>query len=98
MAAVPADTDALAFLPRGNAGADFVDDASDFVSGNAGVLNSGPGAFYRQHVTVADAAGLHLDADVPCTRLRNVALDDFEACARLGNLRYGHLRFSLGYC
>jgi hypothetical protein len=35
VAAVPADADALSLLPLGNAGAQFIDDARDFVSWNA---------------------------------------------------------------
>ena len=42
LAAVPADTDALSLLPRGNTGTQFIDDARDFVSWNAGILNAGP--------------------------------------------------------
>ena len=82
LAAVPADTDALPLLPLGNTRTQFIDDARDFVSRNAGILNSGPRAFFREHVTVANATGLHLDAHLSCTRLRNLALDDLEICSR----------------
>jgi hypothetical protein len=78
LAAVPADTCTLPLLPRGNAGAHFIDDARDFVSWNAGILNSGPGAFFREHVTVANTTGLYFDPYLSCTRLRNLALDDLE--------------------
>jgi hypothetical protein len=61
MAAVPTDADALTFLPRGNAGTQFVDDARHFVPRNARILNSGPQAFFRQHVAVANPAGLNLE-------------------------------------
>src|ERR1700726_3066784 len=54
-----------------------------FMSWNAGILNAGPSAFFREHVTVADTTGLHLDAHVSYTRLRNLALDDLEICSRL---------------
>ena len=47
MAAVPADADALALLPLGDIGAEFIDDARDFVSWNARILNAGPGTFFR---------------------------------------------------
>ena len=78
MAAVPSDTDALSLLPSGNAGAQFIDDARDFVSRNARILNSRPPAFFRQHVTVANATGLHLDAHLRRARLRNLPLHDLE--------------------
>ena len=83
MAAVPADADALSLLPLGNTVTQFVDDADDFMSGNAGILNSGPLAFLREHVTVANATGLHLDAHLSCTRLRNLALDDLGTLLRV---------------
>ena len=68
VAAVPADADTLPLLPLGNTGTHFIDDARDFVSWNAGILNSGPIAFFREQVTVADTTGLHLDAHLSYTR------------------------------
>ena len=93
VAAVPADTGALPLLPLGNTVAQFVDDARDFVPWDAGVLNAGPLPFFREHVTVADATGLHLDAHLSYTRLRNLALDDLEIGSPLGNLRHLHGRY-----
>src|SRR2546428_1733968 len=55
LAPVPADADALAFFPAGNAGADVVNHACDFVSGGAGILNAGPVTFFYEAVAVADA-------------------------------------------
>jgi hypothetical protein len=92
VAAVPTDANALARLPLGNAGAQFVDDARDFVSRNARILNAGPLAFFGERVTVADAAGLHLDAHLSCCGLGNLALDDLEIRSRLRNLRHFHRR------
>src|SRR5262250_2603855 len=86
LATMPANPDALSFLPRGNTGADFIDDAGDFVSGNARILNSGPGALFREHVTVADTTGLHRDANLSCARFRNLALDNFKVSSGFGNL------------
>ena len=91
---MPADTDALPLLPRGNAGSYFIDDACDFVPGNAGILNSRPGTFFREHVTVANTTSLYLDPHLSCTRLRNLALDDLEIRSGPGNLR----RFHCCYC
>src|SRR5260370_41279087 len=89
---MPTDTDALSLFPHGNTGTQFIDDARDFVPWNAGILNSGPGAFLRQHVAVANTAGVHLDAHLSCTRLGKLALDDLEIASRLGNLRHFHCR------
>jgi hypothetical protein len=78
LAAVPANTDTLPLLPLGNTGTHFIDDACDFVSWNAWILNSGPGAFFREHVTMANTTNLHFDPYLSCTRLRNLTLDDLE--------------------
>src|SRR5258708_25863877 len=84
LAAVPADADALAFFPAGDAGADVIDHAGDFVSGGAGILSAGPVSFFYEAVAVTDAASLHANAHVPRARIWNVALLNFEICARLG--------------
>jgi len=60
------------------------------VSGNAGKLNAGPRAFFREHVTVASTTGLHLDPHVSYPRRGNLALDDLEIGSRCRNLRYLH--------
>jgi hypothetical protein len=78
---VPTDTDTLASFPLGNVGARFIDDARHSMSWNAGILNSGPQPFFREHITVADAAGLHFDPHVSNTRLGNFPLDDPEICS-----------------
>jgi hypothetical protein len=90
MAAVPTNADALPLLPFGNACTHFIDDAGHFMPWNAGILKSGPTALYRDHITVANTAGLHLDAHVSRTRVRNLALDDLEVCSGLRNLRDFH--------
>ena len=87
---MPADADALPLLPVGHAGAQVIDNARDFVSWNAGILNAGPSAFFREHVTVAHTTGLYLDAHVSYAWLRNRALDDLEIASRLWNLRHFH--------
>src|SRR5512135_629993 len=60
---------------------------------NARILNSGPGAFCSEHVTVAHATGLHLDPNLPFTRLRHLPLNNLEACSCFRNLRRLHLRY-----
>jgi hypothetical protein len=87
---VPADTDALAVLPLGDTGTQFIDDARDFMSWDAGILNSGPAALFRQHVTVANTTGLDLDAHLSYTRLGNLALNDLKISSGTGNLCHLH--------
>ncbi len=79
---MPADPDTLPLLPRGNTGAYLVDDPRHFMAWDPRVLNSGPGAFCRQQVTVADTAGLYFDPNLPFGGLRHLALDDLEARSR----------------
>lgn len=92
MAAVPADSDALSDLPRGNARAYFIDDTGDFMSGSTWILNARPLAFFRKHVTMADATGLNLDTHLTGTGFGHLALDDLKICPRLWNLRRFHGR------
>jgi len=61
VAAVPSDADALAFLPIGDAGAGFVDDAGNFVAGNARILDAGENTVFGEMVAETDAASLDLD-------------------------------------
>ncbi len=68
LAPVPADADTLPLLPRGNTGAYFVNDAGHFVPWNAGILNTGQCAFFRDRVTVSEAAsfsGSRIFPEVP---------------------------------
>src|SRR4030095_13154970 len=92
VAAVPADSDPLALLPRRNTGADGIHDARPLVSRNAGVLDFGPPAFRGAHTLVTAPASLHLDAHVPRSGLGDLAFDDVEAGLRLGDLcdLHGH--------
>ena len=90
MAAVPSDADALAGLPVGDIGADGVDAAGDFVSGNARILDAGPMAFLYQRVAVADAAGFDFDAHLIAGGFGNISFDEFEITAGLGDLDSFH--------
>jgi hypothetical protein len=90
VASVPAHADTLAQLPRGDARTYFIDYAGYFVSGNAGILNPWQQPFFGQHVAVADAASLHLDADLPCSGLGNLALDQLEIRPGFWNHSYLH--------
>src|SRR6266478_4010076 len=90
LAPVPADADALAFFPAGNAGADVVNHACDFVSGGAGILNAGPVTFFYEAVAVADATSLHANAHVPRAWVGNFAFDDFKIRAGFRHLCHFH--------
>ncbi len=61
-AAEPADADALPDLPGGDVGADGVDTAGDLVARHGGIVDAGKGAGRGEHIAMADAAGLDLDA------------------------------------
>ena len=87
------DADALPILPLGNTGTHFIDDAHDFVSWSAGILNARPQAFFRERVAMADATGLHLDSHVSRAGLRNFTLYDLEIRSRCRNLRRLHRRY-----
>jgi hypothetical protein len=75
---MPTDAYTLPLLPRGNTFAQFIDNARNFMSWNTGKLNSGSQSLFREHVTVANATGLHLDPHVSCTQFRDLAFDDLE--------------------
>src|SRR5712664_1740322 len=90
LATVPADADALAFFPAGDAGAYVVDHAGDFVSGGTGILNAGPVSFLYEAVAVTDAASLHANTHMPGARVGNFSLDDFKIRSRFRYLRYFH--------
>jgi len=78
MASVPSNADALAWLPVGNVGADCVDAARDFVSGNTWILDSGPMTFLYERIAVADATGFDFNSDLGAAGLGNVSFYDFE--------------------
>src|ERR1700730_19345821 len=83
---MPADSDTLTFVPCSHTGANFINDARDFVTWNARKLDSRQHSFFYEHIAVADATGLDLNAHLSRSGLRNFALDNFELSPRLGNL------------
>ena len=90
VAAVPADADALAGLPVGDVSADGVDAAGDFVSGDAGILDAGPMAFFDQRIAMADAAGFDLNSDLVAAGFGDVSFDQFEIAAGFADLDSFH--------
>src|SRR6185312_10332385 len=81
MSAMPANTDPLPLAPRADSGSEFVDHARDFMARNARIRNAGPRSFHDQRVTVAHPAGVHPDANLSRTGLRNLALHNLKTLA-----------------
>src|SRR5260370_21026548 len=91
-AGVPAGAYALAFSPAGEASADVVDHAGDFVYGHAGILNAREESFFCDAVAVANAASLHANAHVAGAWVWNFALDNFKIRYGFRHLYHFHLR------
>ena len=87
---MPADADALAFLPAGDARAYFVDHPGDFVSWHAWILNAREESVFCDDVAVTDAASLHANTHVSRAGVGNFALDDFEVRSWFRYLYYFH--------
>src|SRR5438477_46254 len=86
IAAVPADADALTRAPPGNSAADRIDAADHLMPGDARVLNVREQPLLGDAVAMADAAGLHLDANLAGGGLRDFTLDQLQRAVRLRNL------------
>jgi hypothetical protein len=87
---MPANADALAGLPSGDAGAHGVDHAHNLMSWNSRILHAGPVTFLGKRIAVADSTSLDLDSHRPGAGFRNVALDDLKRPVRAGNLNDSH--------
>jgi hypothetical protein len=75
---MPAHSDPLAGSPSGDAPAQGIDDPCYFVARDSRVLNAGKASLYRENITVADAASLDLDPDVPRDGVWDVAFYQFK--------------------
>ena len=80
---MPTHSNALAGFPVRDVGADRVDAAGDFVSGDARILDAGPMAFFHQRIAVTDAAGFDLNAHLVAGGFGDGSLYQFEIAARL---------------
>ena len=78
VAAIPSHPHPLTFRPADHASADLINDPRDFMPGNARVLDTGPVAFLREFVTVADSTCLHANADCAGARLWYVTFNQFD--------------------
>jgi hypothetical protein len=93
MAAMPTHSNTHPLFPIRHVRAHSVDETHDFVARHPGIFNTRNRARHREHVAVADAASLHLDAYLPGLRLGYRTLDDFEAGVGFGNLGNLHGSF-----
>src|SRR6188474_2361304 len=98
MAAVPAHAHSRSSLPFRNIGTHGIECSDDFMSGHARILDAWESAGHGKHVTVADAAGLHLDSYLPRTRRWYLALDQLQRAVGVFDVnsfhaRHGALRF-----
>jgi hypothetical protein len=86
VSAMPSHSDPLAGLPKRDIAAHGIDAPGNFMSRNARILKSRPESFFDQHVTVANATGFDLDANLPASRLRDGTLNYFEISSGLADL------------
>src|SRR2546430_15653535 len=86
MSAMPAYAHALAFFPFCNPVADCIDAPGDLMTGHTRILKSGPQTFFNENVAVANAARFYFHANLPSTRLRDVAFHQFPISTGLANL------------
>jgi hypothetical protein len=74
---MPADADPLPGFPANDPGAQRIDEAGDFMSRDAGIVEARKGPLFGKGVGVADATGLHLDTHRSGPRLWKVAFNEF---------------------
>ena len=72
---MPTYTDPVVHFPTGYVGSGGIRETHYFVSRHSRVLNAGKRAELSERIAVANAAGLHFDADLPIARSRDVGLD-----------------------
>src|SRR5262249_3541513 len=78
IAAVPADTHALANLPAGETSRDRLDSSGHLVTGNTRVLNAREQSLFGDRIAMTDAARQHLDPHRSSLRFRYRPFDDFK--------------------
>ena len=86
MAAVPTKSDALAYFEERDIGTDSINNAGNFMTGNAGILNAGPKPELSQQVAVANAAGLDPNANVAGAGLGELFFYKLKCAACGGDL------------
>jgi hypothetical protein len=91
MASILAHTHSLALLPEGDIGANFVDDAGDFMPWDTRILEAGPVSFLDHGVTVTNSTCLDFDADGIGSGDGNWAVHELEVVAGISDLNCFHL-------
>jgi hypothetical protein len=90
MSAVPADADALTFLPIRDVTTDRINAARDFMTRHTGILKPGPETFFNQRIAMTNTARFNLHAYLAGTRLWNVSFDQFPIATSLAYLCHFH--------
>ena len=90
VAAVPPRANAVALAPRRHVGTDGIDPADHLVARDPRITHAREGSLNDEGVAVADTTGLDVDAYFRRSRVRDLALDDFEVGTRLGDNRRLH--------
>jgi len=75
VSAMPADADALTFLPGRNTVTECIDVSCDFMTRHTGILKPGPETFLDQRIAMANAARFDFHAHLPNSWLGNIAFD-----------------------
>jgi hypothetical protein len=88
----PTNPDTLADGPAFHVRAQRLDYADHFVTGDTRIGNRRHGAFHDQRIAVADAAGMHTDANLVAARVRQATLLRNKSAARFRNDHRVHLR------
>src|SRR5262249_29901870 len=96
VAAVPADPDARAFLPRRDSRSESIDAAGHFVTRHTRILQARPEPILHHDVAVADSARVHLHAHLPRPWFGNAALNQLELAACFADLGHLHHESSCG--
>jgi hypothetical protein len=90
MSAMPADTDSLTCPPRGDAVADCVYAARDFVLRHTRILKPWPQTFFDQRIAMANAARFNFHSHLASAWLRDLALYQFPIATGFAYLRCFH--------
>jgi hypothetical protein len=95
VATVPADADALSFVPFPNALSGFVNDTYYLVTGYPGIFNTGIMPFLYKGIAVADTAGMNFYADFPRAGFWKINVYELELTAGRFNLHGFHRMYFL---
>src|SRR5208282_4073850 len=92
LATMPADADPFAFLPVFYTGSDFINHASDLVSGNTRIRDARKQALFGDHIAVTDSTSLNANPHLPSAGFWDVTFHDLEVRSRLRHLHCFHSR------